>query len=607
MNRMDQTAQQPEEAVVSFLPQLASSLQAGLDQIEPRFEDLGQNLQAVYGDSEELTKGIMASADSMTEGGQDSLLHYVGKMVNDSLSVLSGYRQTISGSLENINAGTGYLAQLCAICERMKKSSYFLNIVGLNISVEGSRSRDALDMFGDFGQEIKGLAGKIGKISATIHDDSKKVQADQLAVFRDITEGMKTFDELSESTKNAVQLAREKMESISRLASKTLETAGSHAREISGIVGEIVMSIQFHDIARQQVEHIISALGDVSSQWDASNGGVQAPETEKKGRAYRILTLQTAQLKQVKAEAQRVHETMEDAFGRLGAKVDLLMENVGASRSDYLGGESLEQGVRQFQQDLEKLSQILAKGQELEARISKTMEDSSQAVSTLSQYTDQVSNINIDLQYKAINAIIMTSKLGDKGATLEVLARNVRDLSNDSNTLVKEVLEVIASITGLAGLSGPDPSGQKEDAGHSDSLETSMDKGISRISNAYEQYKHHCDTSENMSARIVESIETTRVKLDFIPEWIRGSAQVLESLETLLGTLEPWKEMAQNLPADTEDEIAQRYTMESERRIHEQFTGAGEDMEGEPVEEAGDQDPSSDHQEDGLDDNIELF
>lgn len=601
MSRMDQRPEPAAENMVCLVPELRASLEAGLTGIEPRFEVLGRDLETIYANAEELTKGIMISADSMTEGGGDSLLDSVGKVVQDSLSILSGCRETLSGSLANIEAGTGRLAQLCGICEKMKTSSRFLNVVGLNISVEGSRTKETLAMFGSFGEEIKALAGKIDELSSTVNHDSNRVKEDQLAVYRDIGNSLKTFDELSESTRRAVQLATENMSSISRLASRTLETAGNHSRKISAIVGEIVMAIQFHDIARQQVEHVISALKDARTLVKEPSPGPEevagADEAQRKGRAFSILVLQAAQLKQVFTEAREVYEKIQDAFGRIGEEVDQLMEKVAASGGDSVDstdreGKNLDQGVRQFRADLEKLRQILVRGKELEKKIRVTIQGSSKTVSRLSQYTDQVNNINIDLQYKAINAIIMTSKLGEKGATLEVLARSVRDLSNESNTHVGQALDVIRSITELAGMPGRDSLNRREEGDDMASFDAGLEKGIERISTAYENYTQHCSRSGQLAENIVKSIEGTKKDLAFLPEWVLGLTQVQERLETLLQTLEPWKVMARDLPAGTEDEIALRYTMESERRVHRQLSGEADE------EAEGDQD---------LDDNIELF
>ena len=600
----------PAEAKINaLLPELSKALATGLHDIEPGFELLGQTLQTVYGDSETLTKGIMVSVDTMTGKSDASLLHHIGKAVNDSLSVLSGCSESIAGSLENITACSGYLTSLCTVCEKIKKNAAFLNIIGLNLSVEGGRTHETTEMFKDFGDEIKRLAGNMSQISAMIFENSDQIQKEQLAVQMDISNSIKTFDTLSESAKHAIQRTTEELKTIGHLASQTLEKAGNHSREISNIVGGIVMSIQFHDIARQQVEHIISALEDVVSTF--SPAGESSPETwehdaPQKGHIYSILTLQAAQLKQVINEAQKIYKKTLDAFGQIGNEVDQLMENVAVSRSTNLEDTNLEQRFDEFQENLETLRKLLTQGNELELSIEKTMERSSSGVATLFKFTDQVSNINIDLQYKAINAMIMTNKLGNKGATLEVLSSSVRDLSKDSNQRINEVLTIIQSITDLSKQEAQSADNPGENRENNDAFHMTLDESAGHIATTFEDYRQHCAKAEEISREIMGAIEGIKSHLNFLPQWIQGCEQVCETIDNLLEELHPWKALANTLPKETKENISQRYTMESERRIHEALSASNEDPENDVFFSETQHSETMD-EEDELDDNIELF
>lgn len=619
MNNIKRTPEPLTARLLSLLPELSRDLEADLHTIEPHFACLGQGLQTVFTESSDLAKEIINSANRTSDKSQGSLRHHIEEIVDASLTVLSGCRETITASLQNITASTNYLRELCAICEIIKKKATFLNVVGLNISVESCRTSEVMAMFENFGKEIKALAGNIDEISATIHDNSQKVRTDQLAVYTDITGSIKTFDELSKSAETAVQHALEEIQTMGDLASLTLEKAGRHSQKISTIVGEIVMSIQFHDIARQQIEHIISALGDISALMDTGTGTPEfADETfendvsVKKGRAQSIMALQSAQLRHVLGETEDIYEKMQTAFKNIGHEVDQLIKNVAASRSKKTEKSDLEQGFRNFKAKLEKLRQLLGRGNELEKQIKETMDKSSRAVSTLSHHTAQVISINIDLQYKAINAIIMTSKLGEKGATLEVLARSVRDFAGELDTLVKDVLNKINSIMDLAGSSDPGSENLLEPAGDIGASALSLDDGILHISEAYERFRQTSFQAEERAGKLMQFIANTGKDLDFFPEWIDGSKRVLKELENLLKDLAPWKGLGYDPSTGAEDDIAQRYTMERERRIHEQLKTSGEnntEKTGENIQEKHDQavEFSDSKQEDDLDDNIELF
>ena len=605
----DQTADapvaedRPLDKLISFLPGLSDTLQAGLNGIEPGFGAIGQILHTVCADAQELTKGIEASVGHLNVDSDTSLLNHVGEIVEGSVSILSGCRDSILASQEKIAVRSDDFNRLCFVCKQMRKNSGFLNILGLNIHVEGSRTRKTAEVFKGFGGEIKTLAAKLGETIAAINSSAEKVQSDQVSIQNDIADNMKYFDTVTASTQNAVVHATEEIQSISNQAAMTLKAAVSHLANVAGIASEIVMDIQFHDIARQQVEHIISAMQDIL---DIFNTPVSTPDSvwknndQKKGGAYSILTLQSAQLCLVHAEACRVYKQIENAFARISSEVHELMKEVAVSGSEAKGGTTLEKGFRSFQAKVENLQQLLVKGDELEEEILASMHQLSKAVSTLLQYTDQVNNINIDLQYKALNAMIMTNKLGEEGSAFEVLSRNVRDLSRESNDQVREVLDIIQSITDAfekasAQLVNP----IKEDTNSND-FGLLVSQCIERIDGAFNEYKQECDQAVLLAGDIMSAIKKTQEKLGFFPRWIEECQQVLKMLDASINELSSWKELSMSLPKGARDEIAKRYTMESERRIHEAQMQPG-DMFGGPLGGAGDESRGD------MNDNIELF
>ncbi len=591
--------------LISMLPGLSVALQKGLDGIEPGFDSLGQTLHKVYADAEELTKGIKASVTHLDVDSDASLLNHVGEIVEGSLAVLSGCRDSILASLENIAVCSEDLNRLCFICKQMKKNSGFLHILGLNIRVESSRTKKTTEMFKGFGGEIKTLAAKLGETTAQIFSSAEKVQSDQAVVQMDVNDNMKYFDTVTASTKSAVAHATEEIQSIGNQAAMTLETAGRHSAKVAGIASEIVLAIQFHDIARQQVEHIIAATQDILEIFNtplSTRDSVWENNDQKKGGAYAILSLQSAQLGLVHTEASKVYEQINNAFSQISGEVRQLINKVAVSGLESRGGSDLEKGFHTFQSKVENLHQLLVKGDDLEQEIKDSMHEASNAVSTLFQYTDQVNNINVDLQYKALNAMIMTNKLGEEGSAFEVLSRSVRDLSKESNAQVREVLKIIQSITREPEKDAAARVSPTEDNLASSSYGISVSECIERIDGAFNGYKKECDQAVLLAKDIMGAIEKTKKQLVFFPRWIQACERVRNTIDTTLDELVFWKELSMSLPQGAQDEIAQRYTMESERRIHEAQLqsdhGFGETFGGKVVEDEIDGD---------MGDNIELF
>lgn len=335
---------QGTEKLALALPQLAQRLQAGLQKISPGFETLGDILGSVHSDSEKLMACIKSSVNHFNVDSQKSILHDVGKIVEHTLLSLSHCRNCVSGSLCHIVACSDYLTRLGQVCTKMKKNSDVLQIIGLNVRAETDRTRIMAAMFKGLWGEIARLAAKLGKAASLIHTNAQKVLADQISMQSRISQRMKSFDP-AVSLKKKVARTNEDIRTIGGHAAMTLEKAGDHSLKISGIVAEIVMAIQFHDIARQQIAHIISGMEDILAILQVGsreNDHMWENDDQKKAGAYFILGIQAAQLKRVNAEANKVYENIGKAFEQIRMEIELFLNKENCVKASAIAREMMD-------------------------------------------------------------------------------------------------------------------------------------------------------------------------------------------------------------------------------------------------------------------------
>ncbi|RPI75717.1 MAG: hypothetical protein EHM45_14540, partial [Desulfobacteraceae bacterium] len=306
--------------LVAKISSLRNNLQELLKKIEPKFVRLGQKMQTVYADSKGLGQLTVNAAQTIEGGSEDSLLARIGNLARHSLEDLRHSQKEIDQSLEKVDRGVEHLAGLYRMCSAIDKTAMVLHVVGLNIAVESCASLESRTMFRVFVEEIKKLSQKMNIISQSIRNDSSRTLNSQLLAHQNIMKGLAQLQALTAAAEKTVAEAVERINQLMTLSFKGLEKAGEISREISRQVGEIVVSIQFHDITRQQIEHIADALKDAETLLHDSGAlnAAKAGRSQIMSKAYSILLLQLEQLKLVIAEIDNAHQKAETAFEKIG-------------------------------------------------------------------------------------------------------------------------------------------------------------------------------------------------------------------------------------------------------------------------------------------------
>jgi len=606
--------------LVAKIGVLHNSLQELFKKIEPKFIRLGQKLQTVYADSKGLGQLTVNAAQTIAGGSEDSLLARIGNLARQSLEDLRYSQKEIDQSLEKVDQGVAHLAGLYRMCSAIDKTAMVLHVVGLNIAVESCASLESRTMFQVFAEEIKQLSRKINAISQNIRDDSSQASNNQLLDHQKILEGLAQLQTLTTAAEKTVVEAVERINQLMALSFEGLEKAGHISREISHQTGEIVVSIQFHDISRQQMEHIADALKDAENLLHDPNAlsATKADRSRIMAKAHSILLLQLEQLKLVIAEIDNAHQKAETAFEKIGIEILNLVESLNPVDTGPARSEQELDPFLALKAGLENLQKLFNQGQGLSRQMEQIADHASQAASTLTKHIDQVRSISLDLHLKALNAVVKTAHLNDKGKTLEVLAQEVNRLSNQSITFVNNVVGVLESITYLSKALAEHTWNKTNAQSGAEGVKDSLTTGIEAITGAYNGFKADTQSIAKYSEDLESSIRQIRAELGFLSKLTARLNQHLVALQDLVTGLAPWSTEIHGTLGHEIKNLSERYTMQKERDIHNELfnnnatplSPAGPTADRpEPVETAVVQSPApeKDKKEEDFGSNVELF
>ncbi len=563
---------------LSRLPGLSENLETVCREAEPRFVDLGERLQMIHFDASALSQRTLNTAGLMAGDSNEGLSATITKFAKASLAELESCQTDVADNLECVDAVVGHLGSLHGMTDVVEKIALYLRIVGLNIGVECSRSAESQEMFGVVALDTKTLSEKIIEVVEEIRVHAESARASQISAHAEISGGVNHLAHLTRGARENVERAVGDAERLMALSHRALQSASEHSRRISGQVGEVVVGIQFHDNMSQRIDHICSSLHYIEELRKNDAPGKKKEMARKLGSAHSIVTLQAAQLEQVIDELRGVYQKNMDAFEEIIHEVDQLANSLSAFDSD---GEKEAASSRETSEEdpfaalesaLGRLHELLATGRSLFDRMRDAAGNASDATARLSAGAEQVRGISMETHIMSLNAIVKAAHLGERGLALEVLAQEVKKLSDQSSQFTGDVNGVLESITGSSFQLGersdaaPGEEGVETGAGG-----VSLEGGVGEISMAYAKFREDSSEVSRKSATLTSLVSEAKSGLEFLPALADKLTGLLEQLEEMGRALTPWAGRAGEELESEAEELAHKYTMDRERIIHGQI------------------------------------
>jgi hypothetical protein len=368
---------------------------------------------------------------------------------------------------------------------------------------------------------------------------------------------------------------------------------------ISAAFKKLIVSIQFHDITRQQVEHVIEVLRRISSEGERENG---SSSSGRRGFAS-VLALQSAQLANA---AEKFAASVASVANNLDDIATHIVEVAAESRT--LSGSSEDQGNTFFLQMERGCIAILSDLRHLMDADSATLITSGGLDQTIARMRGSIEDIQateIQMHRMALNASIRASHIGATGDALSFLAGSMLDRASESRQRSESLLEALGIMTEatlrLAGQNGADVADRS----------ASHDAVLSGMLTAAAGLHSSGERSIVQIAAIIAAGTQLRESLSATRDGFSVGGFFDEAVSRARGMLKEIGEKTQSglgHDADTPEEgmadFAMHYTMQSELDVHAGATNVAVV----PVAGALDEQPESPLPDaEGLGENIEFF
>ncbi|HVN71651.1 MAG TPA: hypothetical protein VMU10_06500 [Desulfomonilia bacterium] len=227
-------------------------------------------------------------------------------------------------------------------------------------------------------------------------------------------------------------------------ASESAKLVEQISKDIATSIGNIVISMQFHDITRQQIDHVKEVLDHLGSEISQD----QYSNSEKAAMVRDILKLQHAQLRQSYEElANAVFKVVASLQNITKSVSDIHLETQDVAWASDTQGESFMEGIDNGITSVISYIKVIA---DEHAKLSETVNTASEMVSEMSVFVKDIETLGLNLQLIALNARIKAAHLGSEGAMLDTISGSIYELSKNAREDTKDLSKVLATLVDLS-------------------------------------------------------------------------------------------------------------------------------------------------------------
>jgi hypothetical protein len=296
------------------------------------------------------------------------------------------------------------------------------------------------DEFRQSGNSIRSYVDKVRGAAAAL--EGRVAQALKSASASE-ARSLQILPSLIVTAEQALNEFRARQDSSAGVAADLSRQSGRFAQAI----GEIVASVQFHDITRQQVEHVIHSQRELCRR----PAGPQRHDGPTAGDGA-VIRLQVAQLEHAASEFASALGKMDQHLAGISGQVGAMV----TASAGLLGPADHQEGsfYLQIESSFRDIAEALAGCQALERGRRATVADVQGTLAGLLQSAAEIGLVESGLRRLALNAALSAVRLGETGAPLRAVATAMLGIqaecatvSAGSGATIRSVADAVQAMT----------------------------------------------------------------------------------------------------------------------------------------------------------------
>ncbi|MCK5147657.1 methyl-accepting chemotaxis protein [bacterium] len=569
---------------------------------------MGNNLQTIQSFSRRTSTSASDFIQIFTEGTINSTIEDFQDLLGRIDRYLDYNNRQILKTIENLRKLSQTIAMINPYILRFKKHVKDLKRYAISIRIETAR-------LGDRGQLLETLSIEIDNLAeasqSRVTEVLKKIKGlisiiDECFLLLGSTRE-KEFQQ-SQSVIEGLQGCLSMVSQLQESCSHSASDISLHSQSISSEVSGIVTAIQFHDITRQQIEHVVEVLQGISleickSEQNETCDSVNGGQAISKGNAH-LLKLQAIQLNTAMKNITDATETLLQNLSEVAIQANKMYLAV-ASFASYTSDKS-DSYIEVIQSNIQLVVDSFLTLNENHKELSNMLSPVAGELHAVQLAISEIANIDDEIDLLAKNGIIKAAHLGSDGAALGVLVQEVVKLSHRANKDMHELDIHIGEMKEMSLILNVDDSQQETNVSIVDIIQEIIDDlnlKATSLKSILESGQGELKVLEDQSGSLQSLIDDIVINVNMHHAYAQVLGPVIEIFDKISINDSEYDDGDVLLNKKNIENITSMYTMQGERDNHERLLVSGSEGKRKTVET----DAVVAEGDDSLDDNIELF
>ena len=350
------------------------------------------------------------------------------------------------------------------------------------------------------------------------------------------------------------------LSALGRFEARADESASAHqkmAQQVNGRIANVIASLQIADSTRQRIEHVEQALrmaaelaADSPERYEASSAAFYALQT---AQAEAAIVAFEKELDAIVFNLRELTQDSEDLLRGSGRDAEALLSD-GSNALQALTG------------DIGSTCAMFAMYEDVHARLEVHLVDVAGSVRAMAGSLETIAELERNIHLVSLNTAIQCHRLGDEGAGLQVVSRNLRELAIQTVTAgnsIRGSLHRAGSLAEAIGRGSRSAATASTSAKGEDVATTFARAGV----NLRQHFRKLSEIGPG-ATRLLHECARLAEDRRMLGSSLRQSSRTLETLrqESSAGEADP--------DAAFFAALRGRYSMDAERHLHDLIIGA---------------------------------